>query len=192
MAGYGAASGWVQYEDTNIYVAEYDNKTQPDDVKVTVDGTENTVPYGTDVTCKADDKDADDKPFKCWTKSGINGKDEIVSCDKNYTFKAWEDCTVTAVYEDHAPISTATKIIIDDFTVAPGVTGIMAEFIGLDSAVEKGIMFGTQKIAMTKPGTQFTVTADENGTYKGYAVVEDGEGGYTLITDGSVTISDEE
>ncbi|MBQ2742600.1 MAG: Ig-like domain-containing protein [Oscillospiraceae bacterium] len=185
MAGYGKASEWVQYEDTNIYVAEYDNKTQPDAVEVTVNGTKNTVPYGTDVICTAADKDTDNKPFKCWTKSGINGKEEIVSCDKSYTFKAWETCTVTAIYEEHTYTGAKMKIIIDSFT-AGEETGVMAEFIGFGSnVVEKGIMFGTQKIAMTKHGAQFTVTADKNGTYKGYAIVKNTDNSYTLITDGS-------
>lgn len=185
MAGYGKASEWVQYEDTNIYVAEYDNKTQPDTVEVTVNGTKNTVPYGTDVICTAADKDADNKPFKCWTKTGINGKEEIVSCDKSYTFKAWETCTVTAIYEEHTYTGAKMKIIIDSFT-AGEETGVMAEFIGFGSnVVEKGIMFGTQKIAMTKHGAQFTVTADKNGTYKGYAIVKNTDNSYTLITDGS-------
>ena len=69
-------------------------------------------------------------------------------------------------------------------------------FLSVGTVVEKGIMFTatgsteSKKIAMTKPGTQFTVVADENGTYKGYAVVKGEDNSYTLITDGSVTITD--
>ena len=88
------------------------------------------------------------------------------------------------------------KIIVDDFAIDSD-TGIMAEFVGfVGTVVEKGIMFTatgsseSKNIAMTKPGTQFTVVADENGTYKGYAVVKGEDNSYTLITDGSVTITD--
>jgi hypothetical protein len=53
-------------------------------------------------------------------------------------------------------------------------------------------MWNGNKIAMTKPGSQFSVVADKNGEYKGYAIVGDATDGYTLITDGSVTVSDAE
>ena len=53
-------------------------------------------------------------------------------------------------------------------------------------------MWNNNKIAMTKPGTQFSVVADKNGEYKGYAIVRNEQDGYTLITDGFVTISDAE
>jgi len=186
MAGYGTATEWVQYKDTNIYVAQYGEKIQPDNVTVTVDGTPKNVPYGTSITCKADSAKAN---FKCWTKSDINGKTEIVSVEKNYTFKAWEDCTVTAVYVEHTPLNTAMKIIIDSFT-AGNETGVMAEFIGFgNNVVEKGIMFNNERIAMATVGNQFNVIADENGTYKGYVIVDNGDDGYTLITDGLYTKS---
>ncbi len=184
MAGYGESSGWNKYGDTNIYVAEYNNKTQPDDVDVTVVNGSGTakVPYGEPVTCKADDTKG---TFQWWEKD-VNGTSEIVSINKEYSFLAYEDCTVTAVYGTAvtAPANPA-KIIIDTF----GENSIMAEFIGITNAVEKGIMLGTQKIAMTAPGNQFTVTADKNGTYKGYAIVGNVDDGYTLITDGEAVIS---
>ncbi len=187
MAGYGEAKSWEQYGKTNIYVAQYGEAPKRDEVTVTVvdgNGTA-TVPFGGSVTCTATREN-----FKCWKKTNING-DEIVSVDETYTFKAWENCTVTAVYEVHTPLSTAMKIIIDDFDV-DSETGIMAEFIGLGSAVEKGIMFKdketqeTTKIAMTTSGNQFTVIADKEGTYTGYAILEDGNA-YSIITDGSYT-----
>ena len=185
MAGYGKATGWAKYGETNIYVAEYAGKTQPDNVTVTVDGNEQTVPYGTKITCTAD---STKENFKCWTKSGINGKTEIVSTSKTYSFNAWEDCTVTAIYEEHTYTGSTHKIILDTFT-AGDVTAIMAEFIGLSDAVEKGIMYNGTKIAMTKPGNQFTVTADEGGTFKGYAIIGNATDGYTMITDGETTVS---
>ncbi|MBE6965853.1 MAG: hypothetical protein E7441_07455 [Ruminococcaceae bacterium] len=190
MAGYGTASGWKQYGKTNIWVAEYNNKTQPDDVTVTVEngtGTA-TLPYGEKVTCIANE--AEEGTYFRWWQKDVNGKQEIVSVDKEYSFLAYENCTVTAVYGDsEITVTDPAKIIIDTF----GENSIMAEFIGFENktVLEKGIMFGENRIAMTAPGNQFTVTADKNGTFKGYAIVEDGNE-YTLITDGEVTISDAE
>ncbi|MBQ2743586.1 MAG: hypothetical protein IJF32_12385 [Oscillospiraceae bacterium] len=193
MAGYGVAKEWKQHGKTNIWVADYE-KTKDDRDEITVDvvnGTGGgTVLFGDTVTCTANGTGT----FKCWTKSNIYGatEPEIVSVDKTYTFKAWEDCTVKAEYEAHNYTGAKMKIIIDTFDAATGVTGVMAEFIGLDSAVEKGIMFtdseaNTTKIAMTTKDNQFTVIADESGTYEGYAIVGNATDGYTLITDGSYT-----
>lgn len=187
MAGYGAAKEWINVTGTNFWYAEYEKAT-PDDVTVTVDGKEDTVAYGTLITCTADEEKDN---FKCWTKKGANETTpEIVSVDKTYTFYAWEDCTVTAVYEQNYPLATAMKIIIDCFEVN-SETGIMAEFVGITNAVEKGILFtdteGTErKIAMTTTDNQFTVIADKPGTYVGYAILKDGNA-YSRITDGSYT-----
>ncbi|MBE6964428.1 MAG: hypothetical protein E7441_00120 [Ruminococcaceae bacterium] len=189
MAGYGTASGWKQYGETNIRVAEYNNKTQPDNVTVTVvNGTGTaTLPYGEKVTCTANE--AEEGTYFRWWQKDVNGVPEIVSVDKEYSFLAYENCTVTAVYGDTAVnVTNPAKIIIDTF----GENSVMAEFIGFGSnVVEKGIMWNNNKIAMTAPGNQFTVTADKNGTFKGYAIVKDGDA-YTLITDGEVTISNAE
>ena len=73
------------------------------------------------------------------------------------------------------------RIILDELTVE-GTTNkaYMAEFVGLDRAVEKGIMLGTKKIAMSSKDNQFTVINDTDATdIKGYAILTDG----TLITD---------
>ncbi len=186
MAGYGTSTGWDRYGETNIYVAHYDLDEPEKNIGITVTGGTGTglYAYGDTVICTANATGV----FKCWTKTGINGETEIVSCDSTYSFKAWEECTVTAEYEDHYYTGSKMKIIIDAFDVAAGVTGVMAEFIGLEDAVEKGIMFtdsesNTTRIAMTKPGTQFSVIADEKGTYVGYAILRN-ESAYTLITDG--------
>lgn len=193
MAGYGAAKSWEQHGDTNIYVAQYGEKTAPDSVTVTaVDGTVNgektaTVTFGTKITCVPD---ATKGKFLCWKKSEINGKSEIVSVDESYEFKAWESCTVTAVYDEYNYEGNTMKIVIDIFT-AGNETGVMAEFIGLSDAVEKGIMFTdsnseTTKISMTTADNQFTVIADKPGTYVGYAILKSGNA-YNLITDGFYT-----
>ncbi|MBQ2741628.1 MAG: hypothetical protein IJF32_02370, partial [Oscillospiraceae bacterium] len=102
----------------------------------------------------------------------------------------WESCTVTAVYDEYNYEGNTMKIVIDTFT-AGNETGVMAEFIGLSDAVEKGIMFTdsnseTTKISMTTADNQFTVLADAAGTYAGYAILKSGEV-YNLITDGSYT-----
>ncbi len=188
MAGYGSVTGWKQYGDKNIHVAEYGNKTQPDNVTVTVNGENKTVPYGTSVTCTADATDGSGNPFKCWTKTNINGDEEIVSVDKTYTFRAWENCKVTANYGEHSFVSVVMKIITDSFD-AGSETGIMAEFIGFDNkVVEKGVMWNDTKIAMTKPGNQFSVIADKNGEYKGYAILKNTDGTYSLITGNVITV----
>ncbi len=66
----------------------------------------------------------------------------------------------------------------------------MAEFIGFGDAKEKGIMFGTQKIAMTTDKAQFTVTNDTTAdvTVTGYAIVD--EAGETVkYTDASISVA---
>ena len=185
IPGLGTAIAWKDCVG-NIKVAEYTD-LERDNVSVTVEGGEGTqenVPYGTLITCTAD---SDEANFKCWKKT-IGDTTEIVSIDSTYKFRAWENCTVTAVYEEYTFNGTAMKIIIDSFTVG-SETGVMAEFIGLGDAVEKGIMFTnsdnkTTKIAMTTKDNQFTVIADEPGKYVGYAILKN-ETAHTFITDGS-------
>jgi hypothetical protein len=52
-------------------------------------------------------------------------------------------------------------------------------------------MIGTNKIAMTRPGNQFTVTGEPGDTFKGYAIVKNGTT-YNLIVDGEVTLTNAE
>ena len=191
MAGYGKAYDWEQYGDTKIYVAKYALDEPEKNISISVAGGtgSGTYAFGDTVTCTATLEEG--KTFKCWTKTLDDDKTEVVSVDETYTFNAWESCTVTAVYE-YTYSGSGMKIVIDSFSVTSGVTGIMAEFIGFDSnVVEKGIMFVDEannetKITMTTPGKQFTVIADEAGTYKGYAVLKNGNA-FTLITDGAYT-----
>ncbi|MBR2180760.1 MAG: hypothetical protein IJ949_02595, partial [Oscillospiraceae bacterium] len=200
MAGYDSALSWKQYngdaevtvgsditpEGTMIFVAQYESE-KPINVTVTVKGGNGTatVPYGEVVTCTPNTSEGELK----WWKKEINGVSEIVSIDETYSFRAWETCTVTAEYADAKPEYTGNKmkIILDTFN-AGSEKAVMAEFIGFDdNTVEKGIMLGTTKIAMTKPGNQFTVTGEVDDTFKGYAIVKDGET-YNLIVDGQATI----
>ncbi len=187
IPGLGTAEGW-KHCGGNIFVAKYEDLDR-DNVIVTADNctvngkTETEVDYGDLVTCTANGEGK----FKCWKKNG-----EIVSVDEAYSFNAWEDCTVEAVYEEHTYNGSHMNILIDSFDIETGVTGIMAEFIGFGSdVVEKGIMFTATgateaiKIPMTTTANQLTVVADA-GTYEGYAILEKGED-FTLVTDGSYT-----
>ncbi len=158
-----------------IFVAKY--KENPDTVQV--NGTDYT--YGELVTLTAEDRDG--QIFKGWKKNG-----EIVSVSKTYTFYAYKTCTVEKVYASEEPNFSGKfiKILIDTFG-AGNETAIMAEFIGLSDAVEKGIIVNGNKIPMKSDASQFTVTADIDGTYEGYAIVKDGAS-YTQVKDGSAEV----
>ncbi|MBR2181715.1 MAG: hypothetical protein IJ949_07475, partial [Oscillospiraceae bacterium] len=139
--------------------------------------------YGDPVTlnCTASPYYQEGQYLKGWKKDGV-----IVSTDDSYSFLAYKDTTVTAVWADD-PFNFSgdtRKIILDAFNGA-----LMAEFIGFgNDVVEKGIMFTdttkTRNIAMTTDSSQFVIVPDEVGTYKGYAIVEDSDGTQTLVTDG--------
>lgn len=195
MAGYGTAVGWNDYSEM-IHVAKYERKAPIAGIDVTVvkgNGGGTDITYGDTVTCTADEEKYGN--FKCWTKTGINGEAEIVSVDREYKFQAWETCTVEAVYLDNYTYNGNTmKIILDAFT-AGNEKAVMAEFTGFGKkAVEKGVIYNDgkteTKIAMTKPGTQFTLTGNVGDTFTGYAIVDNGNGTYNEVTDGSVTIAE--
>jgi len=190
MAGYGEAEGWDDYTD-KIHVARYARQTPTAGINVTVKGENTTgggtnLTYGDTVTCTATGEN-----FKCWTKTGINGDTEIVSMEETYKFQAWETCTVEAIYQDDYTYNgNRMKIILDVFDVG-NEKAVMAEFTGFGSkAVEKGIIWNGKKIAMTKPGTQFTLTGNVGDTFTGYAIVDNDNGTHSEITDGSVTIAE--
>ncbi len=190
MPGFTSQGSWTCYNDgevydgteeielsgTMIFVANYDNTP----VNVTVNGK--SVSYGTLVECTADE---DKGTFKWWTKK-VNGVSEIVSTAENYSFYAWENCDVVGVYGTEATGYTGAvmKIVLDTF----GTDSVMAEFIGFEgkTIVEKGMKWNGENIAMTTDKSQFTLSGA--GTYTGYAIVLDGEGNYTLITDGEATV----
>ncbi len=191
MAGFGVAGGWQLYGTDEIYgydeeiadmagtankilVAKYDEEP----VKVIVNGEEYA--YGELVRMPALDSS---KIFKGWKKNG-----ELVSADKDYTFKAWENATVEAVYAE-SPIAYSgkfMKIILDTFE-AGNETAVMAEFFGFEDVLEKGIMVNGIKIPMRGDTTQFTILADVDGEYIGYAILRDGDG-FIEVTDGSANI----
>jgi hypothetical protein len=145
-----------------FYVAKFGN---PKPVKV----NETDVAYGDKVSFKA--SPASGEIFKCWKKDGV-----IVSTDETYEFFAWKDATVEAVYvtEGFTFSGIARKILIDTFATG-GKSSVMAEFIGFEDAVEKGIMLGTKRFAMTTDASQFTLVNDIDATeVTGYAIFKDG------------------
>lgn len=180
LPGYGKAIGW-QNAGNGVFVAEYAPLEK--DIEITVNGEKESYAYGDTVTCEADAPEG--KVFMYWTKN-----DEIVSTESTYTFSAWKNATVTAVYGDEAPSlgKTMRKIVLD--TLASGdYTAVMAEFIGFSDAVEKGIIFGGKKIPMLTDKSQFTLTNDtENAvTVTGYAIIND-NGTLKEISDGSISV----
>ena len=198
LAGYGKASAWVSDDmteytsgaaeakkmGTTIFVAKYSDEASAEIAITATNATVNNANpvYGEKVTLTAN-ADSEGNVFQYFTKNG-----EVVCLDRTYSFNAYETCEVVAVFGETAPVYTGNrrKIFLDTFDVA-GKTGLMAEFIGFGGeVVEKGIMIGTNKMPMTTNKAQFTVIADEDGTYKGYAIVKDGES-YILITDGEYT-----
>ncbi len=193
MTGYGTASAWVQYgtdeefaegadapTENKMFVAKYAEPTTTYAINV-VNGTKTgnvSYTYGEEVTCTATVPDG--KVFKCWTKT-VGDVTRIISLDSTYTFNVWEKCTLTAVFADKTPVFTGDKfsIILREMTEKVGDnTAYMAEFVGLGDAVEKGIQFGTKRVAMTTDAAQFTAVNDINGVVdanvKGYAILPDG------------------
>ena len=136
IPGLGTAEEWEPCGG-NIFVAKYASTTRKA-VRITAGGNckldKAAYAYGDLVTCTANGEGK----FKCWKKNG-----EIVSVDEAYSFNAWEDCNVEAVYENYTYNGSNMNILIDSFTVDNNVTGVMAEFIGFESenVVEKGIKF---------------------------------------------------
>ena len=157
-----------------ILVAKYDEEPET----VFVNGEE----YAYGETVRMPEIDSS-KIFKGWKRNG-----ELVSADRNYTFKAWENTPIEAVYAENAPAFSGSfaKIVIDAFK-AGNDTAIMAEFIGLEDASEKGIKIGNTKIPMKSGDKQFSILADIDGEYIGYAILRAGEG-FIEITDGSTNI----
>jgi len=176
LAGYNAAKGWALYgsdevilggapitvSGTKIYVAKFG-----DPKLIKVNGKE--VAYGDKVSFTADPEIG--QIFKCWKKDDV-----IVSTSETYEFRAWKDCKVEAVYvtEGFTFTGKAMKILIDSFA-AGDKDAVMAEFIGFEDAVEKGIMLGSKRFAMTTGASQFTIVNDISATeVSGYAIFKDG------------------
>jgi len=199
MAGYGKAQKWAlrnadgtytEYEagadvsgrsGTLTFMAKYNDLEA--NIKIINNGKEEHFKYGDTVTCTSSDED-----FSYWTKT-VGDTTEIVSTKSTYTFNAYEACTVTAVCEGAVNLGkTMRKIILSTFA-AGEETAVMAEFVGFEDALEKGIMFGNQKISMNTDKSQFTVVDDSTTAtaVTGYAIVKDVDT-IKKITDGEITV----
>ena len=161
-----------------VFVAQFEESAEKN-IAIAVPNDANgggSYAYGETVTVSAA-SERDGKNFAYWKKG-----EEVVSFDATYTFNVWEDCELTAVYLAKVPqLGSLRKIIISD--------GI-AEFIGLDNAVEKGIIFrdidespvtignATHKVAMMTDGNHLSFINDlENSgetNYIGYAILANG------------------
>ncbi len=194
MPGFGNPTGWKytgeenenallkdavveNLTDDTFFVADYNNKKT---VTVTIDGQEFKVPYGTEIKlvdyASIRENKSGENVFNYWKKG-----DEIISFKPDYTFKAYENCTLTSTYAKYEPINKTVRRI---FISADSTTGItFAEFIGLDSAIEKGILFGdagatytnaNAKAVMQTDGKVFSVVNETGKTAIGYAILEGG------------------
>ncbi len=195
MPGFGSPIGWKYTGEENeealpesteisnltndtIIVAAYNDGKN---VSVTIDGQELNVPYGTEINLGdyawvRENKNGDNV-FNYWKKGS-----EIISFKPDYTFLAYEDCILTSTYGKYEPLDKTVRriLILEDKTT--GIT--FAEFIGLDSAVEKGILFGdaktttyadaSAKAVMQTDGNVFSVVSETEKTAIGYAILDDG------------------
>ena len=194
MAGYGAAKKWVnakgekldgkasvEISGTVMFIAEYDEPADEYTISTTKCKTDKTsYKYGDLVTCTATGTEADGT-FKCWKRDG-----QIVSTKPTYSFSAWKNHTVEAVYTTEVFTFTgaAQQIIVEIFG-----NNVMAEFIGFTNVVEKGIILDTQEIAMTTDKTQFTVENNVDAkTAKGYVIVKDGSS-FKKYIDGEISLT---
>ncbi|MBE6912910.1 MAG: hypothetical protein E7473_10335 [Ruminococcaceae bacterium] len=189
-SGCGAFVGWALNTKDNIvssatatgdsmvFVAQFEESAEKN-IAIAVPNDANgggSYAYGETVTVIAA-SERDGKNFAYWKKG-----EEVASFDSSYTFNAWENSELTAVYLSKVPeLGTLRKIII---------SGGIAEFIGLDSAVEKGIIFrdidespvtignATHKVAMMTDGNHLSFINDlENSgetNYMGYAILANG------------------
>lgn len=172
MAGYGEASGWKEA----IYGIKEAIYGEPIKYDITIGDAEPVkFAWGEPVPCVAEKRDG--YVFWGWKKTVNNVDAGIVSTDANYTFYAWEDCNITPVYKEAAPVFGGEKrrIILGTFTLG-GKNAVMAEFFGFDEALERGITISGTDYAMTnKNADQFTIVDDDNkGNISGYAILADG------------------
>lgn len=200
MTGYGAATGWQLAGTDDIYtanetaiasgkqmifVAQYDDPNASIDISVTggtmkIDGGKVAPVYGDKVTVTASSRKGGNgyNVFAYWTKT-VNGVERVVSLNKEYSFNAWENCELTAVYTECQiePIAAGVRKIL--LGAMDGDVNI-AEFIGCEGALERGILFGTDiedctsKAAMTTSGNHFSVINDSEESARAYAIFENG------------------
>ncbi len=200
LPGFGKADGWTVAGDDTVYAAntavsitgdalfvasyeEADNTigiSVEDDVIMVIEDGKEDASYGDKVTVTAPLRRNNTELFNYWTKNG-----EIVSFDREYSFCAWEACELKAVYTDYVPLAdTVRKIILGTIT-KDNETTVVAEFIGFDNAVERGIAFGVEgtpasvhsvnRAVMNRKDVNHLAAIDDIGAgYVGYAIDKDG------------------
>lgn len=188
LAGFGASNKWILAKNGEEYNANEDVVADgaemlfvakyPEEVTetVTVNGVEYKYGETVSITAYSRENGAGVGYFAYWTKDG-----EIISFDKTLTFTAWEDCTYTPVYLEFVPVAREVrKILIGNKTVGENKIAF-ADFIGLEKAVECGIIFGgesletaTHKVAKKGDEKVLSVIDDVDGEAIGYAILADG------------------
>lgn len=189
MAGYGQAEGWIDHKN-GVKEAKYGEPnsfkiTVAEDVAETIKASAGIYRYGDSVTFTAPESDGT-RTFLGWKKT-VNGVSTLVSVANPYTFYAWEDCTIEPLYrtiqgsgatlDDVTPSGmVARKILLGTFDIGNGNKAVMAEFIGFDDAVERGITLGAKDYSMTQKGaTQFVIENNVGATaISGYAILANG------------------
>ncbi len=195
MPGFGDSIGWKYTGDENetalsagvevtdltddtFFVAAYNDEQT---VTVTIDGTDYAFDYGTEVNLGdyawVRENKSGDNVFNYWKKDN-----KIISFSPDYTFLAYEDCTLTSTYAKYEPLDKTVRRILVSADSETGIT--FAEFIGLDSAIEKGVLFGTAetttytdasaKAVMQTNANVFSVVNKTGKTAIGYAILSDG------------------
>lgn len=189
MAGYGQAEGWIDHKN-GIVEAYYGEPNTcvlsiEEDAPSEIRKKAGTYKYGDYIELTAPEKSGD-KTFLGWRKK-VNGVTSFVSVDETYGFYIWEDCTISPKYRslgkdcllsDIRPSGMlARRILLGTFDIGNGENAIMAEFIGFDNAVERGITIGAKDYTMTqKKASQYVIIndAEQNAEISGYAILADG------------------
>ena len=165
----------ASYEETNNTI----NISVEEDVTIEIEGGKDVASYGDKVTVTAPLRRGT-TIFNYWKKGN-----EIVSFDREYSFCAWGVCTLEAVYSDYVPLADSVRKIILGTIVNGDETTVVAEFIGFDDAVERGIAFGItgspasyqsiNRVVMNRKDLNHLSAIDDIGAgYVGYAIDKDG------------------
>ncbi|MBE6964491.1 MAG: hypothetical protein E7441_00460 [Ruminococcaceae bacterium] len=202
LTGFGAASGWqlagtkalytpsdevIAAGKVMVFVAQYANEETSIDITVNggtmeVENGKTAPAYGDKVTVTAPSREGGSgyNVFAYWTKTVNDGEAAIVSLDKEYSFNAWEDCTLTAVYTEQQIeplVASVRKILLG--TMNNNIN--IAEFIGCDGAIERGILYGegtptvdnwSNKISMTTANNALSVINNSGKNARAYAIFE--------------------
>ena len=201
LAGYGTVKGWkyaadgvtygadeeVPISGDVLFVADYDELNTSIDITVengtiTVEGGKEKPLFGDKVTVTAPSRKDNTKLFNYWKKG-----DEIVSFDREYSFCAWEPCTLTAVYTDYVPLAESVRKIILGSVANGTETTYVAEFIGFDGddVLERGIAFAKDgdanfasinRAVMTKKDLNHLAAVNDIGATSVVGYVIDKEG----------------